>query len=330
MKRCMNLKYLPASIAFFCLSLPMITGIATAQVTLLSPRDNSFVEAPLITLVAKTALKDAKVSINGRDLNIKGIVSGNFHLSFSGVRLSPGRNSIKISVSKDGTKVEEATSILFFRSDLSISANSPPAGFARYYFHAAENERLCTPCHRLNFAGIPENPSGPDQSPCYICHKTMLTSYRFVHGPAAVWSCTSCHEAGKKGRKLATMKPDERICSGCHEYNWMNKKFIHGPTAAGGCTTCHNPHAANESSFLRMNTADLCVACHDDIITKPHVISGFSGNSGHPVRLSPDPLNPERDFTCASCHNPHATDFPLMLKSDYNSMYQYCQACHKM
>jgi len=95
----------------------------------------------------------------------------------------------------------------------------------------------------------------------------MLTGYRFVHGPVAVWSCTSCHEAGKKGRKLATMKPDERICSGCHEYNWMNKKFIHDPTAAGGCTTCHNTHA---------------------------------------------------------------TDIPLMLKSDYNSMYQFCQACHKM
>jgi predicted CXXCH cytochrome family protein len=79
-----------------------------------------------------------------------------------------------------------------------------------------------------------------------------------------------------------------------------------------------------------MNTADLCAACHDDVLSRPHVISGFSGKRGHPVRLSPDPLNPGRDFTCASCHNPHGTDFQLMLNSDYDSMFQFCQSCHRM
>ena len=157
-----------------------------------------------------------------------------------------------------------------------------------------------------------------------------MANYRFVHGPAAVWSCTACHETRGSGRKLSVRQPDEKVCLPCHENDWSKKKYLHGPTAAGNCTACHNPHASNENYFLRLNTADLCVACHDDIASKPHVISGFSGVAGHPVRKSPDPFNPGSDFTCASCHNPHATDFPFMLSGDSSSMFQYCQSCHKM
>ncbi len=317
------------TLAFCCSFLPL-TGPASAQLSLIAPRDNTYVETSLITLVTKSSLKNGTAYVNGQESGVAGVFSGNFHLSFSPIRLSPGRNTIRITAGGDGGKSEETSATIYFRSDLSPAASSPPASFTRFLFHTNEGERLCSSCHQMDFSGAADNLPSPDKSPCYDCHKGMLNGYRMVHGPAAVWSCTSCHEPGNKKRKLSTVKPDDKICSLCHEYKWMKMKYMHGPTAAGSCTTCHNPHGENHESFLRMNTADLCAACHDDILTRPHVISGFSGNAGHPVRLSPDPLNPGRDFTCASCHNPHGTDFPLMLKSDHNSMFQFCQSCHRM
>jgi predicted CXXCH cytochrome family protein len=329
----MNYKeYIIVSLILSFLSIPA-PARASSLVALLSPKDKTFVESGLINLVLKMEPKnaaDAIIAINGKRTDAKGIFQGDFHLVLPGVHLSTGDNTIRVTIQKDGKTIEDSSFNIFLRSDLSYSAGAAPAGFKRYYFHVPENERQCSSCHKLDFSNTPENPSAPEQSPCYLCHQSKMSGKRLVHGPAAVWACTSCHEPGNKKRKLAVVMPVEKVCSGCHEYNWLKMKHMHGPTAAGSCTTCHDPHGAGETYFLRMKTADLCVACHDDIIAKPHVISGFSSSAGHPVRLSPDPLNPGRDFTCASCHNPHATNFPLMLKSDYNSMLEFCQSCHKM
>lgn len=324
---------LPVIIAMSLAASPTPASSDSGGLALLSPRDRSFVETGLVTLIVKIdskVINDVKVAVNGKNHDATGNPAGNFHVAFDGIPLSPGMNSISISGYKDGKIVTDKECLLFFRSDLSVNAGTPPSGFARYWFHTAENEKVCTPCHRLDFAGSAVNPADPAKSPCHDCHGKLMANYRFVHGPAAVWSCTACHETRGTGRKLAVLQPDEKVCLPCHENDWRKKKYMHGPTAAGGCTACHNPHASNENYFLRLNTADLCVACHDDIASKPHVISGFSGAAGHPVRKSPDPFNPGRDFTCASCHNPHATDFPFMLSGDSSSMFQYCQGCHKM
>ena len=320
-------------IAFPLVVFPAVASPESGGLALLSPRDKSFVETGLVTLVVRIDFKginDVKVALNGKNLDAAGNPAGNFHVAFDDIRLSPGMNSLRITGYKDGKKVDERNCLLFFRSDLDPIAGTPPSGFARYYFHTAGNEKGCSPCHRLDFSRTAENPAEPRQSPCHDCHRKLMANYRFVHGPAAVWSCTACHETRGSGRKLSVRQPDEKVCLPCHENDWSKKKYLHGPTAAGNCTACHNPHASNENYFLRLNTADLCVACHDDIASRPHVISGFSGIAGHPVRKSPDPFNPGRDFTCTSCHNPHATDFPFMLSGDSSSMFQYCQSCHKM
>jgi predicted CXXCH cytochrome family protein len=287
----------------------------------------------MVTLVVRMdgkGIDDVKLMLNGKNQDGAGKPGGNFHVVFDEIRLSPGMNTLKIIGNKDGKRVNEKEYRLFFRSGLDPIAGEAPSGFARYWFHTADNEKQCSPCHRLDFTGIAENPAEPGQSPCYVCHGKLMANYRFVHGPAAVWSCTACHETRGAARRLAVLQPDEKVCAQCHENDWRKRKYLHGPTAAGNCTACHNPHASNVNYFLRLNTADLCVACHDDIASKPHVISGFSGVAGHPVRKSPDPFNPGRDFTCASCHNPHATGFPYLLNGDHTSMYDYCQGCHKM
>jgi predicted CXXCH cytochrome family protein len=325
--------FLPLIIAFSLTAFSTSAFSNSGGLALLSPRDRSFVETGLVTLVVRLdgkGINAVKVILNGKNQDAAGKPEGNFHVVFDEIRLSPGMNTLKITGNKDGKRVNEMECRLFFRNGLDPIAGPPPSGYERYYFHTAENERKCTPCHRLDFTATAENPAEPVQSPCYGCHGKLLTNYRFVHGPAAVWSCTVCHESRAAGRKLAVRQPDEKVCAPCHENDWRKRKYLHGPTAAGNCTACHNPHASNEIYFLRLNTADLCVACHEDTASKPHVISGFSGVAGHPVRRSPDPFNPDRDFTCASCHNPHATGFPYLLNGDHTSMFDYCQGCHKM
>jgi predicted CXXCH cytochrome family protein len=328
-----NSIFLPFIIALSLSAFPAFAAPVPGGVALLSPSDRSFVETDLVTLVVRMddkVINDVKVTLNGKEQDSAGNPVGSFHIAFDEVRLSPGMNSVIITGYKDGKRVNEKDCLLFFRSNLDPSASTPPSGFARYWFHTDSNEKECTPCHRLDFTATAENPAEPVKSPCRACHGKVMANYRFVHGPAAVWSCTTCHETRGSGRKLSVRQPDEKVCLSCHENDWSKKKYPHGPTAAGNCTACHNPHASNENNFLRLNTADLCVACHDDIASKPHVISGFSGVAGHPVRKSPDPFNPGREFTCASCHNPHASDFPLMLSGDHTSMFVYCQSCHKM
>ncbi len=310
------------------------TAGAAGNMTVISPPDGASVESDLLSVVVRLENKnfdDIRLAVGAREQNLAKKPMDKFYVCFAGVRLAPGENHLKLSALKEGKKVEEINFRVFFRSDLSATANATPAEYSSYYFHTRDNEKECTPCHNLDFTHATDDVPSPDKSPCYLCHKQLTANYRLAHGPAAVWSCPVCHDVrAKGGRKLAVVDPPEKVCVSCHENDWHKKKFMHGPTAAGSCTACHNPHAADQPSFLRLKTADLCISCHEDTASKPHLISGFSGNAGHPIRRSPDPFNPNRDFSCASCHNPHATDYPVLLNSDNSSMFLFCQSCHKM
>ncbi len=321
-------------IALLCCSFSVAaSGAAPRNFTIVSPPNGAFVESTAISLMMRIESKnidDIRVEVGGKKQNLDRRPMERIYACFQGIRLAPGMNELRIIGLKEGKKVEELNYRLFYRTDLAADANTAPYGFARYYFHTPDHEKECTACHKLDFSGAEENPSAPEKSPCFVCHRKMMAGYRQAHGPAAVWSCSMCHDVRAKGRKMATPQPIEKVCKGCHENDWQKKKFRHGPTAAGECTACHNPHAADEPLFLRLKPFNLCIACHEETASRPHVISGFSGAAGHPVRMSPDPLNPGRDFTCASCHNPHASDFQYLLGSDYSSMSRFCQTCHRM
>lgn len=324
---------LAAAGLFFVFSLSGEAASAS-QLAIVLPLDKSYVESGLVTLVLKVeqnSVDEVQLVVNGRKVPIAAKASGRNNACYDGIKLAYGLNHIKVSGLKDGRKIEEAAAQVFFRSDLSPGDGTPPKGFRHYLFHADEHEKGCTPCHELNFSKADGKQESPDRSPCYLCHKKLLSNYKYVHGPAAVWSCLMCHDGKGNSPKLAVVNPVDTTCANCHEKSWDGKKYLHGPTAAGNCTTCHNPHAADKAYFVRMDTADLCASCHEEVLTRPHVLTGFSG-SGHPLRRSPDPFNPGKDFTCASCHNPHGSDSQVFLNAyeDSMSMHLFCQNCHKM
>jgi predicted CXXCH cytochrome family protein len=329
-------KFLLISVIWAVLTLSAVgAGAVSARLAVVIPPDKAVAESELISVVLRLggdAVDQVQISVNNRKQPILAKPYNQHFLCKDGIQLSYGLNRINFVGLKDGKKVVETTTQVFYKSDLAQSSIGIPPGFRKYSFHVDSYEKTCVPCHQLDFSKIDaDRPSG-EKSPCFTCHKKILTNYAFVHGPAAVWSCLMCHDGKSRDPKLAVLKPDEKVCVNCHENSWENKKYQHGPTAAGSCTTCHNPHASNNANFLRLSTEDLCVTCHEDVLSRPHILTSFSVNGGHPVRKYSDPFKPGRRFNCVSCHNPHAGNSPIFLNGYESSMdmHHFCLTCHKM
>lgn len=312
-------------------------GAADDPLTVLAPRDKSVLQSRVVNIIVQvdTAAADGlQVKINDRRQVLPRKQLGGGHICYiDGLEISPGINRIKVIAVKNGAVTGARELTLFLRSDLSPDGQTAPDGFTAYVFHGAGNDRACTPCHRIDDATTEQNLAAPEKSPCYLCHRKLMASSVYLHGPASVWSCTSCHRFRQGTSGASSLETDSQVCANCHGDSqdlWKSMKNMHGPTAAGECTTCHDPHASDHKYILRKQTVDLCLTCHDEIASKPHVVSGFSGK-GHPLRLSSDPLRPGQEFTCASCHNPHASNSPFLLiagKGSSDNFFEFCKSCH--
>ena len=297
------------------------------------PPPDSFVENEKISMVLQVEKKtlDTIRAVDDKNSLTERVVPPDSDLVCFGITLNKGLNTIELIGLQEGKIVARKRAKIFFRSDLLPKFRTVPTGFQRYIFHFAANEKSCTGCHDMEPTLGNLRPAKPEQSTCYICHAQKSVN-SFVHNPAAQWTCFSCHEILKGQRKYTTPKPDQQVCYPCHNKvmkQWKNKKIMHGPTAVGHCTLCHNPHGSAYPSLLRMQTTDLCINCHEDKASGAHVIAGFYGK-GHPVRGVKDPFKPDREFTCAGCHNPHAGDTLNMLNHDAGNITAYCTLCHKM
>ncbi len=306
---------------------------ADGDLTIVAPPDRSIVESRVISIVVRpgsAAIDDLTITVNKRKPLLRKKSPDRPVVCAEGIQLVPGENRIRVVGRKGGKDVASREMKVFYSTELADL--SPPPDFEGYAFHSDRYEEPCRPCHRTDFRGTEDTPRTPADSPCYTCHRSIITTYRFAHGPSAVWSCTACHTLQDKGGNGSRLRADETSCTVCHEDSinlWKSMKHQHGPTAAGKCVTCHNPHASDQPNFLRLETVDLCASCHEEILSRPHVVSTRLG--GHPLHISPDPFKPNRDFTCASCHNPHAGESPVFLtnyKSTMTGLSDFCRTCH--
>ncbi len=300
-------------------------------ISLASPPDRSYVESEVIGVIVNgwpTMIDEITITVNGRRQNLPARPFRRFVMCYDGIHLSYGMNEIVVTGLWQKRTVQQRTVHVFRRSDLSEDAVSAPDGFGKFVFHTDESEKGCQSCHQFDFD---EAETVPGKSPCAVCHTRMLNDYPNVHGPAAYGDCLMCHDARSRNPKLAAAKPIGKTCLGCHELDWEKKKYRHAPTATGACTICHNPHASEERYFLRAGTVTLCASCHAEILTRPHVVSSFSNNSGHPLQNRRDPLQPDRSLTCASCHNPHGENSRKFLNNydESQSLHLFCLTCHR-
>ncbi len=312
---------------------PTIDCQANTGFSVQFPPDNSFVENEQISIVLnleKQAVDGIQV-ITGENVPTEISVRPDSSNACFGVTLNKGMNTVNLLGLKQGKVVVREEVKIFFRSALFPKFRDPPADFNRYFFHLTNNEKSCAGCHRMEPTLSSLRPGKPEESPCYDCHTKKFINNTFIHNPAAQGTCFACHEVLQGERKYTTPKPDEKVCYPCHNSQvkeWKSKKIMHGPTAVGQCTLCHNPHGSERPALLRMQTTDLCINCHEDKASGAHVIAGFFGK-GHPVRGVKNPFNPDREFTCAGCHNPHAGNTQNLLNHDNSNMAVYCTHCHK-
>jgi predicted CXXCH cytochrome family protein len=237
------------------------------------------------------------------------------------VTVQPGHNTIRYEILSSENQVTYRDTISAYYS-IELSAHPAPPQFEKATFHTSANEAECIRCHSAS-AG---SKKGEHQLRCNSCH-AALTRQRSVHGLLAANDCTQCHETKPGSGYRTTYAPHQENmkCFGCHEdvrKELKGKQFVHAPLAGGQCSICHSPHASPQVSQLRMRVNDLCLSCHSD-----------KNDSNHPVVFHPseaksDPRNPEREFTCASCHNPHASDNKNMLATA-GGYFTLCQSCHK-
>jgi predicted CXXCH cytochrome family protein len=260
------------------------------------------------------------------------------------VSLEPGVNNIEIIAYKDGNVVARLKRHTFLRSDLLADYRNVPERFKRDFFHMADRSE-CSKCHVMepNIYDIKPVSSAvfsddnfdsstvlAATSTCYSCHKSMMAR-AYAHGPASVWSCLSCHESDTIP-EYSVKKSDTELCYSCHVEQkklWLSKKYTHGPVTIGKCTICHSPHASNNEFNLFKNAWDLCINCHAEKADGVHVIGDTTFKEGHPTRGRPDPLRVGKELTCASCHNPHASNSPSLWAFEVSDLFQLCSECHK-
>ncbi len=307
------------------------------------PPDNTAMEYDILSVSLKIDLSSVdmiRVKVNGREQ--KSIVPDNEYECFS-LNLRPGDNKIEIEVIKDKIIIDGAVRNVFHRSDLSKLYMKVPDGFRKDYFHMTDTSK-CSECHKMEPVEYDKKPISPKSfaaenldkeqgfastSTCYSCHK-KITSRKYVHGPAAVWSCLSCHETDLEPR-YSVRKPYTATCFECHEEQknyWDAKKYMHGPVTIGSCTICHSPHSANNPFNLFKKTWDLCTNCHAEKGSGRHVLGDSFSTEGHPTRNRKDPLREGKELSCASCHEPHASNFPHLWAFDVENLFELCKKCH--
>lgn len=313
----------------------LLTGIPlcfAADMDIITPPDKALLENEIANIAIKVdgdSVDTIQLKINDFPY-LKEKVDKDRGFFCSSIIVATGKNTLQVIGYKDGKQVAEKEIEVFLLSKILRQDKSEYEEFEKYSFHLPDKEKKCMPCHKLDIDPSYSHSGQPEESPCYTCHKAKIEQ-KYTHGPAAAWMCMVCHEVNENGPKYTITAVGETVCANCHDdaiEEWQNSKMMHGPVAVGQCALCHDPHSSEWPYMVRMHTTDLCIKCHSTKGTEKHVTFGFS-RKGHPIRGVPDPTHPGKEFTCASCHNPHASDYVYFLRHKYkDNKGRYCMNCH--
>jgi len=160
---------------------------------------------------------------------------------------------------------------------------------------------------------------------CLACHSKDLSRSEIRRSPHTQSEvvCSTCHSIHKpQTPKLLLAKAQKDLCYGCHNNvrSQFAMPFKHRVNeGAIQCTDCHNPHGAPATSWrtgihprMVATSADgeqPCLRCHTDK-RGPFAFE-------HPAL---------RVDGCESCHSPHGSTNPRMLKRPV--VMTLCLECH--
>ena len=173
-----------------------------------------------------------------------------------------------------------------------------------------------------------------DRTKCLECHEEYMIPFdNTIHGRISkqnreALDCENCHgpmskhlEAPNKrpaillSLKTASAGDKNRVCEQCHEggmHLWW-RGSMHQRTGLS-CMDCHYllERKSDRALLIYENPTDVCTRCHMDRKAQMYKYSHM------PVR--------EGKMNCISCHNPHGSGAPNMLKA--GSVNDTCYGCH--
>ena len=205
------------------------------------------------------------------------------------------------------------------------------------------SSRAQQPAKPAAAASAPADSNYVGAETCKGCHEEAFSTFSKTRmgrvflfqarSPQEANACESCHGPGKahvdagggkgKGGLITFARNDptpvekrNAVCLDCHAKG--ARLFWKGSTHESrdvACTNCHKiMEAVSPKAQLAKETMiDTCGQCH--LQKKAQVLS----------RSSHMPLR-EGKMTCASCHNPHGTASPTLLKEP--SVNETCYTCH--
>lgn len=158
---------------------------------------------------------------------------------------------------------------------------------------------------------------------CLVCHTELIPDFArpAVHEPFAVKTCTSCHTPH------GTQKETRFFSGGTRTWRqfvtaleWLPLKWIFDAyqgvagvidgTKGGKLVKTQTANEKGETSELILPETELCWMCH--------------GNLGPQLQMAYEHAPFEKGY-CTNCHDPHASDFRVLLVQDERDL---CVTCH--
>lgn len=319
-------------LALFCSLVP-----AALALEIIYPGDKTIIERSDFIVIKgglQPPLDGMIVEVNGVSSDVIDIGAPEYQAAFADfLILEPewekGKNTLVVKGMSKGKEVAKSKAEFYYRSAADPAAITPK-GFTPFRMHTPAKEALCAPCHNMDPTAAQLKGATPENNPCASCHRRMLDA-KYVHGPEGVFQCSDCHDGTSQPVRWQITKPILTLCGECHTDKldaFRKSPFVHGPVAVGDCTVCHDPHAANEPAQVVAPVNSLCLGCHVNVNKTGHVMRGIGGK-GHPLDTRPDPSQPGRKMSCASCHDPHSGGSQAFFRKQLKNRYDLCQECHK-
>lgn len=200
----------------------------------------------------------------------------------------------------------------------------------KFVKHTTADDRVCVNCHRFGARPGSEYYGGDaSRNPCFFCHKDIIGAFSqdYIHGPVAGGSCTICHNPHGSNYEKSLVSPLPILCFSCHEdiEDELELSNVHSPFKTGNCTKCHDPHSTSNRWVLTQNSEKVCLTCHLE--------QGTLQSHEHPYNVKPKrllqaelKLTSKGKLECLSCHNPHSTNSPHLLRTEQEFT---CLGCHE-
>jgi len=180
----------------------------------------------------------------------------------------------------------------------------------------------CTGCHEPH--GSDFEPLLVDVEPrlCYECHGDIERDFQqFSTHPVytSFLDCSSCHDPHAADYEALLTAENNEACYECHS-SAIRASYQQSSHNRLLCVRCHTPHGSEYKPMLRAQNPDICLQCHSWV---------ESHDNQHPVRPQFFDVRADGPLTCTStCHGPHGTEFPMMVRFYPWPLDGRCLQCH--